>query len=288
MKKTESSINVKNSSMSVNPNQSKSEQAKKSLYLSVFINSYNEKFITISLTNFIFFIRLEIITSVYFFILRSIPDYSKAKDDIPNNYDPDEDNNPMLDLTFQIINSKICFPSDFASKSNLITLKTDVWLKIKKHCLRGIKDKLIDNYETIMQEKDKYNFEKIDAGKLGEVLLKEEVSDKTPNPNETTTNVKWLKLALFEVDIEVSNSFLMICDINSIEDGKYKDIIILKMRDNRKMVVNSLSQIVYKSVLQIQKLGHYVKTTEINVVVDKSMFLFTYQVKINNFIIFNL
>ena len=202
--------------------------------------------------------------------------YSNETIDIPNDFEPDSDNNPSLEFNLDIKNSKICFPSDFQAVENIITLKSDVSINVKKPRIKGVKEKLTDFYEELMMEQEKAKEEKIEKEKEKGLNIEKKQSINEKKEVEKKEEVlrdsiiSKLKSTIFSLTVKITESFLMTCDLQSIRD-------LVFTTDNRKMIVNSKSEITYKTVLQIEKQKVYLQTTEIMTEVDKSTLLLTYK-----------
>ena len=98
--------------------------------------------------------RIDIFQLCRYFFLEGFPFYDKTSKDLPNLFDPDEDNRPGMKMFIKLNNPLICFLTDDISnkEQELICITSEVRFGIKNDKMSIMKDNLINEYYRLFNE----------------------------------------------------------------------------------------------------------------------------------------
>jgi hypothetical protein len=121
----------------------------------VLIDSTREKSFQLTLNGFKLIMRIDIFQLCRYFFLEGFPFYDKSSKDLPNLFDPDEDNRPGMKMYIKLNNPIICFLTDDISnkEQELICITSSVSFGIKNDKMSVIKDGLINKYYELFNYK---------------------------------------------------------------------------------------------------------------------------------------
>jgi hypothetical protein len=132
----------------INYNEMAIKSSKVQTEIIIHINPDREKSFQITLNGFKLIMRMDIFQLCRYFFLESFPFYDKTSKDLPNAFDPDEDNKPGMTIFIKLNHPIICFlTDDIANKDQeLICITSEVTFGIKNYKLSIIKETLINEY----------------------------------------------------------------------------------------------------------------------------------------------
>ena len=131
-----------------------SKSTKNQTDILIIIDSNREKFFELKLNGFKLIMRIDIFQLCRYFFLESFPFYDKDSIDLPNLFDPDEDNKPGMTIFVKLNHPIICFLTDDIDneEQELICIKSEVTFGIKNEKMSKIKEKLINKYKELFDE----------------------------------------------------------------------------------------------------------------------------------------
>ena len=147
-----------------------SKSTKNQTDILITIDSNREKSFELMLNGFKLIMRIDIFQLCRYFFLESFPFYDKDSRDLPNLFDPDEDNKPGMTIFVKLSHPIICFlTDDIANKEQeLICIKSELTFGIKNEKMSKIKEALINKYnelfnnlENTKDAEQKKNIEKL-------------------------------------------------------------------------------------------------------------------------------
>ena len=120
----------------------------------VLIDSAREKSFRLTLNGFKLLMRIDIFQLCRYFFLEGFPYYDKTSQDLPNLFDPDEDNRPGMQMYIKLNNPIICFLTDDISnkEQELICITSEVKFGIENDKMSIMKDNLISTYYELYQK----------------------------------------------------------------------------------------------------------------------------------------
>ena len=130
------------------------ENSKVQVNILIVINSLREKSFELTLNGFKLIMRIDIFQLCRYFFLEGFPFYDKTSKDLPNLFDPDEDNRPGMKMFIKLNNPLICFLTDDISnkEQELICITSEVRFGIKNDKMSIMKDNLINEYYRLFNE----------------------------------------------------------------------------------------------------------------------------------------
>ena len=228
---------------------------------------YKEKLINMSLSNLMVFTRLDTIMNLQNFFLKGMPTYSPNDIDLPNGYDPNQDNSPGMRLLLELKNPFICFPSDNDMEDKILALKSEIIIIYEKMKLKTLKDELKQTFKDTQSQRE--------ALKLNPNETKQEEIDIKQKEIQKIKDM--LKKTIMHTSITIFNSQFLLTTIDAI----YNKTFGL----NRKIIENSLIQINLRTYLEIENDTVYVMTNETRVELEKTSVMITYKVRTTNLLI---
>ena len=117
--------------------------------ITISIDAEREKTYIVKLYGFKLLIRLDTFQLCRYFFMEGFPYYAKNQKDLPNLYDPNEENNPGTKFLVDIKHGLICFLTDSLSnkQQELICIASDVTCGMKNEKISKIKQELISRYK---------------------------------------------------------------------------------------------------------------------------------------------
>ena len=195
--------------------------------ITISIDAEREKTYIVKLYGFKLLIRLDTFQLCRYFFMEGFPYYAKNQKDLPNLYDPNEENNPGTKFLVDIKHGLICFLTDSLSnkQQELICIASDVTCGMKNEKISKIKQELISRYKELT------HLLELIKDKAQEEKLKDEIlNDK---------GITWeFKLNLFDI-------CPFMCNYEEINGDN--DIIIgkRKIMDNFDFMYESKTQMQY-------------------------------------------
>ena len=118
------------------------------------INPDKEKFFHIILNGFKLIMRIDIFQLCRYFFLEGFPFYDKTSKDLPNAFDPDEDNKPGMTIIIKLKHPIICFLTDDITNKDqeLICITSEVSFGIKNDKMSIMKEKLLNEYNELLNK----------------------------------------------------------------------------------------------------------------------------------------
>ena len=125
----------------------------------IVIDSNREKSFQLTLNGFKLIMRIDIFQLCRYFFLEGFPFYDKSSKDLPNLFDPDEDNRPGMKMYIKLNNPIICFLTDDISnkEQELICITSEVTFGIKNDKMSIMKDNLVNKFYKIYNELQECN-----------------------------------------------------------------------------------------------------------------------------------
>ena len=131
------------------------QSSKAQVDITIIINSLREKYFKTNLNGFKLIMRIDIFQLCRYFFLEGFPFYDKTSKDLPNLFDPDEDNRPGMKMLIKLKNPMICFLTDDISNKEqelICCIASEVIFGIKNDKMSVIKDNLINDYYQLFNE----------------------------------------------------------------------------------------------------------------------------------------
>ena len=118
------------------------------------INPNREKSFQLTLNGFKLIMRIDIFQLCRYFFLESFPFYDKTSKDLPNLFDPDEDNKPGMKIYIKLKHPIICFLTDDITNKDqeLICITSEVSFGIKNDKMSIMKKELIKKYNELFNK----------------------------------------------------------------------------------------------------------------------------------------
>ena len=116
--------------------------------IQIIIDNEREKNYSVIMNGFKLLIKLDTFQLCRYFFLQGFPYYAKNLKDLPNLYDPNDENNPGFNFHVQLKHPMICFFTDSISNidQELICITSEVSVGIKNEKISKIKKELIEKY----------------------------------------------------------------------------------------------------------------------------------------------
>jgi hypothetical protein len=128
-----------------------SDTKNKQLDLKIIIDEERDKTYMITLNGLKIVLGWSTISLIKQFFMEGFPFYDKRDTDLPNLYDPNEENNPGFRMYLEIKNPLICLLSEEISNQNqdMVCLSTEIVVGLKKEKISKIKNELLSNYTEL-------------------------------------------------------------------------------------------------------------------------------------------
>ena len=125
--------------------------------ISITVDAQREKVYNVLLNGFKLLIKPDTFRLFQYFFLEGFPYYAKTNIDLPNLYDPNEENNPGMQLQVQIKQGLICFPTDDLSNKTqeLICIASEVKVGMESKKISLVKSELYQRYLKTKSTDDK-------------------------------------------------------------------------------------------------------------------------------------
>lgn len=127
------------------------ETKNKQLDMKIIIDEQRDKTYMITLNGLKIVLGWSTISLIKQFFMEGFPFYDKRDNDLPNLYDPNEENNPGFRMYLEIKNPLICLLSEEISNQNqdVVCLSTEIVVGLKKEKTSKIKNELFSNYTEL-------------------------------------------------------------------------------------------------------------------------------------------
>ena len=190
----------------------------------IIIDASREKSFQLTLNGFKLIMRIDIFQLCRYFFLESFPFYEKTSKDLPNLFDPDEDNRPGLKMYIKLNNPIICFLTDDISnkEQELICITSEVTFGIKNDKMSIIKDDLINKYYDLFNELQED--------------IKEEQKSKIENEIKSLHKINnIIKCTLFDV-------CPFICDYKDLDNKSNQNLFVSKRKIMNDFIFSYISE----------------------------------------------
>jgi hypothetical protein len=136
----------------------------------IIIDSDGEKNMMIKIFNIKLTLRLDILQLIRNFFTEGFPIYDEHSKDLPNLFDPNEDNYPGMRVNLVLKKPVVSVLTDFMQNydQDVICLTSDISMLYKKEKIINAKNELISNYRVLNQELEKTN---------DRILLEKDIAD---------------------------------------------------------------------------------------------------------------
>ena len=177
----------------------------------ILIDSNREKSFQCTLNGFKLIMRIDIFQLCRYFFLEGFPFYDKTSKDLPNLFDPDEDNKPGMKIFIKLKHPIICFLTDDITNKDqeLICITSEVTFGIKNDKMSIIKDELIDKYTEL--------FNKLEN--IKDEVEKNKIEDDIKKLHKINN---YIKCTLYDI-------CPFICDYKNL-DNKYNENLFVSKR----------------------------------------------------------
>ena len=180
--------------------------------ISIIIDSNREKSFELILNGFKLIMRIDIFQICRYFFLESFPFYDKTSKDLPNLFDPDEDNRPGMKIFIKLIHPIICFLTDDISNKDqeLICITSELSFGIKNDKMSVIKEELVNKYNELIN--------KLNNAKEGD--------DK----NEMENEINQLHSVNNIIKCNMMDICPFICDYKNLDNKNYENLFVSKRK----------------------------------------------------------
>ena len=178
----------------------------------ILIDSKREKSFQLTLNGFKLIMRIDIFQLCRYFFLESFPFYDKSSPDLPNLFDPDEDNRPGMKIFVKLKHPIICFLTDDISNKDqeLICIKSEVTFGMKNDKISIMKEELVNKYNELIN-------------KLNHITDKNE-KDQTENQiKELHAINNIMKCTIFDI-------CPFICDYKNLDNKNNENLFVSKRK----------------------------------------------------------
>ena len=162
-----------------------------------------EKYYTININNLMTIFKLDTLNFIKYFFMEGFPCYNYNQSELPNFFDPNEDNYPGFRFSLEIKNPLIAFLSESPDSQNqqTICLSTDMYLGYKKEKIKNLKTKLKSNFDELIKNINKVNSDldlKVIDKKIAEEKIKT-IKDALLNDKQSVNliSLSFLELSPF-------------------------------------------------------------------------------------------
>ena len=182
------------------------------------IDPQREKSFNLTLNGFKLIMRIDIFQLCRYFFLEGFPFYDKTSKDLPNLFDPDEDNRPGMKMFIDLNNPIICFLTDDISnkEQELICITSKVEFSIENNKMSIMKDKLINEY---------YN-----------LLYEIENAENDEKKNKIENEIKSLFAKNNFINCNLENVCPFICDYKELDNKNNKNLFV-----SRRKIMNNFN-----------------------------------------------
>ena len=220
----------------------------KQLVIFITIDIEREKKYTISLDNLKCLVRLDTIYLMQTFFMEGFPYYDRNMKDLPNLYDPNEDNYPGMNVLVNIKHPLICLLSEKVSvdPNDAKSIKNQEMYCISSEIVFELtKKKIIIEKEELLALKKSY---KQPLEELKDQINTDDIKQ------DYQTKIDDLESVIWEMKCIISKISPFICDLDIIFD---ESSYILK----RQIMKNFVMEYTTQTVLRFNKEGNFIFTT---------------------------
>ena len=178
----------------------------------ILIDSNREKSYQCTLNGFKLIMRIDIFQLCRYFFLEGFPFYDKTSRDLPNLFDPEEDNRPGMKIFIKLKHPIICFLTDDITNKDqeLICITSEVTFGIKNDKMSLIKEELINKYNELLN-------------KLG-------IIDNENDKNEIEKEIKKLYKVNNMIKCTLYDVCPFICDYKNLDNKNNENLFISKRK----------------------------------------------------------
>ena len=216
------------------------------------IDSAREKYFQFILNGFKLLMRIDIFQLCRYFFLEGFPFYDKTSKDLPNLFDPDEDNRPGNKLYIKLNNPIICFLTDDISnkEQELICITSEVTFGIKNVKMNTMKDELVGKYYELFNELEQ--------------AKNEEEKNKIENELKSLHTVNNI------IKCDLSDVCPFICDYKDLDNKNNQNLFVSKRKIMNDFVFSYISEYIIsynpeENTFLFKNLQNIILFTDINI-----------------------
>ena len=178
----------------------------------ILIDANREKSFGLTLNGFKLIMRIDIFQLCRYFFLESFPFYDENSPDLPNLFDPDEDNKPGMTIYIKLKHPIICFLTDDISNKDqeLICITSEVTFGIKNDKMSIIKEKLINKYNEMINK----------LKNTTDIIERTNIEKDIQNLHEVNNIIK----------CSMFNICPFICDYKNLDNKNYENLFVSKRK----------------------------------------------------------
>ena len=178
----------------------------------ILIDANREKSFVVTLNGFKLIMRIDIFQLCRYFFLESFPFYDKSSPDLPNLFDPDEDNKPGMTIFIKLNHPIICFLTDDITNKDqeLICITSEVTFGIRNDKISLIKDKIINKYNELIDK----------LKNITDITEREKIEKDIKEIHEVNNIIK---CSMFDI-------CPFICDYKNLDNKNYENLFVSKRK----------------------------------------------------------